>query len=179
MGVENIGPFLYSFVRFTKRRHIVEIGAGYTSLFLVQALHDNDEEMKRIHNLQSEDKCRLLDWPWTEESEVENFVQSSSPASLLCIDNCLHQKETASGASAVAQSLGLGSYLEFIQGDAFDMDLPDNSVDILWCDFGVGPRMIDFVQNMWGAIRPGGLSFHLDESAHQILGGSSATPGSL
>lgn len=37
MGVENVGPLLYSLVRFTKVRSIVEIGAGYTSLWLLQA----------------------------------------------------------------------------------------------------------------------------------------------
>ena len=157
MGVENVGPFLYSFVRFTKKRRIVEIGAGYTSLYLLRALADNQEEMTRIHKLQNEGKCRLLDWPWAAPEVVDDYCRSQSTSALLCIDNCLHQKETASGASAVARSLGLDEYLEFIQGDAFELDLPENSVDILWCDFGVGSRMGDFCRNHWKSIRPGGF----------------------
>jgi len=161
--VENIGQLLYSFIRFTKKRRIVEIGAGYTSLFLLKALHDNDQEMQRIHNLQQDGKCRMLDWPWTVESVVEDYVGqdgshiTDTASSLICIDNCLHQKETASGATAVAQSLGLGRYLDFVQGDAFELELPPNSVDVYFCDFGVGSRMKDFAQNMWPAIRPGGF----------------------
>jgi hypothetical protein len=155
MGVENLGPLLYSFIRFTKRRRIVEIGAGYTSLWILQALKENDEELERIRELQRDEKCRLLDYPFTIPPIVENFDKES--ASLLCIDNCAHQKETATGATAVAKSLGLDSYMEFMKGDAFELELGENSVDILWCDFGVGARMREFVSSNWFSIRPGGF----------------------
>lgn len=70
MGVECAGLFLHSFIRFTKVRRVIEIGAGYTSLWILQALNDNDEELSRIQDLQRKGQCRLLDWPWT----VPNFV---------------------------------------------------------------------------------------------------------
>ena len=35
MGVENLGPFLYSFLRFTKMRRVVEIGAGKYEVNLI------------------------------------------------------------------------------------------------------------------------------------------------
>ena len=38
-------PVLYALVRFVKPKTVLEIGAGYTSLFLLQALRDNDEEL--------------------------------------------------------------------------------------------------------------------------------------
>ena len=155
MGVENIGPFLYSFIRFTKLKSIVEIGAGYTSLWILQALKDNDDEMERILNVQRSGTCRLLDWPWAVPDQVEWF--SRRQGTLLCIDNCLHQKETATGATAVAKTLGLGGYMQFLQGDAFDLELKPESIDILWCDFGVGSRMKDFCLTGWPSIRPGGF----------------------
>lgn len=155
MGVENIGPFLFSFVRFTKLKHAVEIGAGYTSLWILQALKDNADELDRIRDLQRDGKCRLLDWPWTVPEIAEHH--DDSPSSLLCVDNCLHQKETATGAAAVARSLGLDSYMKFVRGDAFDLDLDDESIDLLWCDFGVGSRMQEFVTKSWSSIRPGGF----------------------
>jgi predicted O-methyltransferase YrrM len=155
MGVENMGPFLYSFLRLTKKRQIVEIGAGYTSPWLLQALKDNDDEMERIRELQRSGQCRLMDWPWTVPEAVEEYDQLQ--ASLLCIDNCAHQKETATGAAAIAKSLGLDSYFQFLQTDAFELELPDDSVDVLWCDFGVGSRMKDFVAGAWSSLRPGGF----------------------
>jgi len=154
MGVENAGPLLYSFIRFTKVRTIVEIGAGYTTLWLLQALKDNDDEMTRVHKLEQEGKCKLLDCNWTVPNIVEDYNDRSS--SLLCIDNCLHQKETATGAGAISETLGLGSYLKFVKGDAFDMKFDTESIDMLWCDFGVGSRMKDFVSSAWKSIRPGG-----------------------
>jgi hypothetical protein len=155
MGVENMGPFLYSFLRLVKRRQIVEIGAGYTSAWILQALHDNDEELERIRTLQRAGQCRLLDYPWTAGEQVEAYDEQA--ASLLCIDNCEHQKETATGATAIAKSLGLDPYFSFLQCDAFDLELEEASVDVLWCDFGVGARMKEFAAGAWASIRPGGF----------------------
>lgn len=78
-------------------------------------------------------------------------------ARLLCIDNCEHQTETTTGAGAVAKCLGIDSYFEFRKGDAFDLDLAPETVDALWCDFGVGSRMAEFMTSTWTCIRPGGF----------------------
>jgi len=155
MGVENMGPFLYSFLRLVKKRRVVEIGAGYTSLWILQALKDNEDEMERIRTLQRDGHCRLLDWPWTVPSIIESYDEER--AMLLCIDNCEHQKETATGASAVAQSLGLSEYMKFLRSDAFDTPLEKDSTDVLWCDFGVGSKMRKFVASTWPSLRPGGF----------------------
>lgn len=93
MGVENAGPLLYSFVRFTKCKNIVEVGAGYTTLFLLQALKDNEEEMERIVNLDLEGRLRMLDYPFGTP-RLKEWISSpdNPPSSLLCIDNCEHQR---------------------------------------------------------------------------------------
>lgn len=160
MGVENAGPLLYSLVRFTKSRRVVEVGAGYTTLFLLQALKDNEDEMKRIIDLEKDGRLRLLDYPFGIAHKLEEW-DTESASSLLCIDNCEHQKETASGAVGVARTLGLDSYLEFLRGDAFDaLDThfsDTESIDLLWCDFGVGSRMKEYAASVWKYIRPGGF----------------------
>jgi len=162
MGVENAGPMLYSLVRFAKCRNIVEVGAGYTTLFLLQALKDNDEEMQRVVDLELEGRLKLLDYPFGTP-RLKEWVPSTAnpPSSLLCIDNCEHQKETASSAVNVARTLGLESYLHFLKGDAFDaLDTHFSqveSIDLLWCDFGVGSRMREYASNVWKYIKPGGF----------------------
>ena len=155
MGVENLGPLLYSFLRMTKKRRVVEIGAGYTTLWILQALKDNDLELESVRSIQRRGECKLLNIDWTIHPTVEDF--DSEPSKLLCIDNCEHQRETASGAGLVAKTLGLDSYLEFIRGDAFEMNFPESSVDVLWCDFGVGVRMSEFISSAWDCISPGGF----------------------
>jgi len=155
MGVENLGPFLYSFLRMTKKRRVVEIGAGFTTLWILQALKDNDLELQSVRSIQRSGECKLLNIDWTIHPIVEDF--DSEPSRLLCIDNCEHQRETASGAGLVAKSLGLDPYLEFRRGDAFDMNLPNSTVDVLWCDFGVGARMKEFISSAWDCVSPGGF----------------------
>jgi predicted O-methyltransferase YrrM len=163
MGVENVGPLIYSFVRFVKSRQIVEIGAGYTTLYLLQALKDNEEEMRRVLDLELDGRLRLLDYPFgTPRLKEWSPSSSANPSSsLLCIDNCEHQRETASSAVNVARTLGLDQYLNFLKGDAFDAletHFPEvESIDLLWCDFGVGARMRDYVSKVWRFIRPGGF----------------------
>lgn len=132
-----------------------EIGAGYTSLWILQAMKDNDDEMKGIQSIQSKGQCRMLNIDWTIHSKVDDFNGES--ARLFCIDNCEHQKETATGVRAVAKTLGLSDYFEFRQGDAFDLDLGTETLDLLWCDFGVGSRMKEFMSSAWKSIRPGGF----------------------
>lgn len=163
ISVENLGPLLYSLIRFTKRRRIVEVGAGYTTLWILQALKDNDDEMQRINELDNEGRLRMLDYPFGTPALKEWKLSSSSYTrpSLLCIDNCEHQRETASSAVRVAETLGLDSYIEFLQGDAFDaLDTHFSeleSIDLLWCDFGVGSRMKEYAANVWKYIKPGGF----------------------
>ena len=36
MGVENMGPLLHALIRFTKPKRVFEIGAGATSLYILQ-----------------------------------------------------------------------------------------------------------------------------------------------
>ena len=175
MGVESIGPFLHSFIRFTKVQSIVEIGAGYTTPWILQALQDNEMEFHRIKALYDEDKCRLLNYPWTvsnymnqpmshnhkrgnQDDTKTKTTQQKYRYSLKCVDNCLHQRETATGAMGVARALGLDGYLDFMEGDAFALQFDPESIDLLWCDFGVGSKMKDFIAGgAWESIKPGGF----------------------
>lgn len=42
MGTDTMAPMLYSLIRFTRARTVLEAGMGYTTPFLAKALHDND-----------------------------------------------------------------------------------------------------------------------------------------
>ena len=86
-------------------------------MFLLQALKDNDEEMKRVVDLDMEGRLRMLDYPFGTPRVKEWVPSPTNPSSsLLCIDNCEHQRETASSAVNVARTLGLESYLQFLKG---------------------------------------------------------------
>lgn len=156
MGVERAAPVLRSLVGFLKPRRILEVGAGYTSLHLLRALQENDEDLARIRRLQRSGRCELLEWPWTVQDFVEEY--DAVPAKLVCIDNCAHETESASSVSSIAADLGLDGYLDFIKGDAWDMEdlYASESFDLFWLDFGVGEAVGAFVEKVWPAIVPGG-----------------------
>jgi hypothetical protein len=154
MGAENLGYLLHSLVRFLKPKVIMEIGAGYTSLYILQALRENEIEMERVKDCVLKGRMKLLDYPWTIEDEVVNW--GGRECKLTVLDNCKHQKETASSAVGIARKLNLHEYLDFKVGDAYEANFEKESVDMLWCDFGVGGRMVEFMKSNWGCIKPGG-----------------------
>ena len=156
MGVENAAPLLYDLARFVKPRRVLEVGAGYTSLWLLKALADNDAELARIRELQRGGEAELLHWPWTVGDYVEGH--DAVPARLVCIDDCAHQSEAASSIPAIAGELGLAEYFSFAKGDAWLMDdlYEGGSFDLFWLDFGVGTRVAEYVAKIWPAIEPGG-----------------------
>ena len=75
MGAENLGPLLYSYVRFTKPARVLEVGAGYTSMFILQALRDNAAELDAYRELRGAGLCKCGDVPWSVD---EFFVGGQS-----------------------------------------------------------------------------------------------------
>lgn len=153
MGVEHVAPLLYSLVRFLKPVTIAEIGSGYTTLFLLRALRDNERELARLKGL-GPDKRRLLDWPWIADRYIDNYEKPS----LHCVDDCKHGAQSASRTQDVAAREGLERYLNFEQGDAFDAKFSDNSIDFFWCDFGAGENLPFFLTTIvLPAVKNGGF----------------------
>lgn len=117
MGMENMAPLLYSILRFHKPVKVLEVGAGFTTIFALQALHDNDGEIDAYQQL-----CRgkIFEWPklnWVNEG----YLQRSGGyrrSQLYCVNNMAHTGTTARLVSTVATSLGLEDLLTFIEGDA-------------------------------------------------------------
>lgn len=85
MGAENIGPLLYALCRFVKPRRVLEVGAGYTSLWLLQALADNSAELQRCRqSLQTDGHlvsgCAWL-LPWVEGKGRDGAAAGDQAAS--------------------------------------------------------------------------------------------------
>jgi hypothetical protein len=78
-----------------------------------------------------------------------------------------HEHTTANVVCGIAEHLGLSSFLELIQADAYELptgkgvagDGGGEWIDVLWLDFGVGVggRLAPFLEGWWPRIRPGGL----------------------
>lgn len=159
MGVENMGPLLYSLVRFTKPRHVLEIGAGYTSVFLLQALKDNFDEMQTYRRMQASGQAHIKGTPWTVEAYVN---ENSGPGMLHTVDNMAHEHTTAHKVKEIAGVLGLSSFLTLHEHDAFTfcsqvlMLRPDIMLDLVWIDLGAANRMRMIMKEYWPRVNPSG-----------------------
>ena len=162
MGAENMGPLLYTLARFSKPKNILEIGAGYTSIFLLQALEDNAEEGRRYSHMISDGKAMIGDVPWVvKDYEFDRLTHST----LHIVDNCAHEHTTAHRVDEIAQRLGCRDRLRVHVTDAFASELPSTLAipeapcfDMLWIDLGAAHRIAGFFDAWWSRVNPeGGL----------------------
>ena len=136
MGVENMGPLLYSLIRFVKPRRILEVGAGYTTLFILQALKDNEAELKHLRAENTANAAAAFSEGSVDSNDnssagketgffVEEALGNSGDSFLHCVDNQEHDVFTAHGGLgavvSVAAELGLGHLLQIHTADAFDL----------------------------------------------------------
>ena len=148
MGVENMGPLLYSLIRFVKPRTILEVGAGYTTLFVLQALKDNEAELSHLRAEKSLNAAAVAanesggDPSGHAEVEAEaeagfyveealgisggdSESESAGTSVLHCVDNQEHDVFTAHGGLgaviSIAEELGLEHLLQVHTADAFEL----------------------------------------------------------
>lgn len=169
MGTENMAPLLYTLVRFVKPRRLLEIGAGYTSLFLLQALRDNAAELDALDRMRRAGPVCCGEAPWLLEAYfspghsrgADADVEGLPTPLLRCVDNLTHPGTTAGLVEDAAARLGLTPFLALEVADAYSFDEalpPEEAIDFLWVDFGAKDRLDDLFRRYWPRLRPGGLA---------------------
>src|SRR5215472_4603928 len=125
MGVELVSPLLHSLIRCTKPRSVLEVGAGYSSIFILQALADNlEEHRERQHLLKGHVRSdqhtgmrRLLKGRHPLPlARPEYYGQDYSPV-LSIIDDVSHPATSAREVESIAAQLNLSPLLRFHKGD--------------------------------------------------------------
>eukprot|EP00041_Stephanoeca_diplocostata_P014044 m.252131 g.252131 ORF g.252131 m.252131 type:complete len:674 (-) comp19555_c0_seq1:426-2447(-) len=166
MGVENMAPLLYSLIRFTKPIRVLEVGAGYTSPFMLQALKDNYTEMSAYKEQHLAGKCTVGEhnMPWCVDEYMRKAGTEEHFGVLHCIDNLAHEHTTAHLVIEAAQALDALDHLDLYIKDAWEYaktcPLPEadqESLDMVWLDFGQGDKLGLFIDQIWPRIRPGAL----------------------
>jgi predicted O-methyltransferase YrrM len=141
MGTENMAPLLYALARFIRPKNVLEIGAGYTTLFLLQALADNDADHR--HEIAAIAKgARTTGQRRARHSllRVEHYRTPHRPK-LFSIDDDSHPERPAARVRGMAKALGLGPYLRFEQttSQSFAKRWKRRSslrFDLMWLDAG-------------------------------------------
>ena len=129
MGTESVGPLLRSLVRMVRPNRILEIGAGYTTPFLLEGLEKNEELF--------DDYSKCLN-----EEYVKNHKENYDPKLVIIDDISLGKFKKDFNIDS--------KYVEFIEGKfqgksqkLFDTYGP---FDFVWFDCG-GPE--EYIQFMW------------------------------
>ncbi len=132
MGTENLGGFLRSMVMMLRPKRILEIGAGYTTPFLLEGLINNE---------------RVFD----DGNLMESYFQDYSyEAKLVVIDN-LSQGELTKIAGM--ENIISSPYTEFIEGDfqgkSKVLFKKYGNFDFVWFDCGAADEYLSFFQEFW------------------------------
>ena len=143
---ENVGPFIYSTIKTIRPKKILEIGAGYTSIFFAQALKEIEEENNFDAKLINEEK---IDSDWERRHRLLNKdYQFSADSKLIIVDNFSKEKhDTARPVDNAIKKLHLDKYIDFVEADGMDLQKINEMVsnylplDFVFLDFGAGAAL--------------------------------------
>ena len=161
-----MGPLLYSLVRFTKPPAVLELGAGFTSLFLLQALADNAAELAAASAATASMSAHTMPWltpAFAASGGAETAAAAAVAASALhVVDNCAHEHTSAHRVASAAAALGIAARLTFHDADALDDALPSllapsqRHFGLIWIDLGAAHRLRALVDAWWPRVDPNG-----------------------
>lgn len=141
---ENVSIFLYSLIKAVRPKKIIEVGAGYTTPFLCQAILD----------VRSEN----YDWISASGSFSENYREHSLDynPTFTIVENYDHQY-------AIKQTKELLEYysashlVNFVEADAKDFVLNNSTeYDFVWMDFGSGEEYMFYFKEFYRTLPSGG-----------------------
>ena len=142
MGTENVGGFLRAMAQMLRPKNILEIGAGYTTPFLLEALVNNE---------------RVYDDGNLEPSYFKNYVYDPK---LVVIDNMsLGELIKKPGMNEIISS----KYIEFVEGNfegkSKTLREEYGNFDFVWFDCGASTEYKNFMDEYWD-ICSGYIFFH-------------------
>jgi predicted O-methyltransferase YrrM len=148
MGTENAAWFLYSLVRMLRPRRLLEVGLGYTTPFLLQALADNvaeadDDRRCTDAGVANDARGTVLNPAWPREYAPQ----------LVAIDDFSNSASSAPHVLQVVRELGLECHLQLQRGDfrgqAARAAGERGAFDLVWFDCGGPPDYVDFLEEYW------------------------------
>jgi len=152
MGTETAAPLLYWLIRTVRPRHVLEVGMGYTTPFLAQALQDNA-------NAFAAEKKSLTEAVPNGELALEypHYYEDPHEPELVCVDRLSDAASSAPKVLGVLDDLGLAHRCHVIEGDLRECGPQVRErlavVDFAWIDTW---DTLAFVREYWDLINPAG-----------------------
>ncbi|MEX0921391.1 MAG: class I SAM-dependent methyltransferase [Rhodovibrionaceae bacterium] len=154
MGTEGVGPLLYSLIRMTRPRAALEVGIGYTSLFIARALADAAAEHAADRALLADPQSRDRRKPLL----IPPYYTLPYAPKLYAIDDYSAENATARQTLEVLEAQGLRGLVELHEGDfrgcAAQLPPAARPLDFVWFDCGGPEEYQAFFQEYWPLINP-------------------------
>jgi len=137
MGTENVAPFLRTLIQMVRPQRILEIGAGYTTPFILEGLEANKELLRENYSEYDE---RNLDPAYT------NWHKENNDPKLVIIDDI--------SLGEFKNKFNINSkYVEFIegkfQGRSQELLNKYGEFNMIWFDCGGPPEYHEFLNEYW------------------------------
>ena len=144
-GTEKVAPFLRSLAELTRPQKVLEIGMGYTTPFLLEAIEKNSEGLL-----------------WDSNCDKEYLNKSYDPKFVVVDDQRL--EEDAERAANRRSRLKANSLVHFVEGDMTDSSVvnrvrENGPYDLVWFDCGGPVEYQYFVDYYWNMVKEYAL-FH-------------------
>jgi hypothetical protein len=153
MGTEAMAPVLYDLIRFVRPRKLLEVGVGYSTPFILQALKDNRDDFER-------EKARVAQAQHAQGALLREayFTDDYSPL-LHAIDDMSHPKGRIPEVLDAVGRLRLEPFLKWHKADfrGYGPTLGgiEQQFDFVWFDC---PVLAEFLEEYWPVIdEEGGL----------------------
>jgi tetratricopeptide (TPR) repeat protein/predicted O-methyltransferase YrrM len=132
MGTENVGPLLRSLIQMVRPKRLLEVGAGYTTPFLLEAIVNNE---------------RVFNDGNLAQSYFDNYAYE--PKLVVIDDMSLGELAKQPGMKEIIDS----KYVDFVegrfQGKAEQLLEKYGKFDFVWYDCGGTPDYEDFFSEYW------------------------------
>lgn len=140
-GTENVSIFLYSLIKTQRPSNLLEIGAGYSTFFIAQAIKDILEEIQ------------------TTESTLEinnKFWKTQYIPSLDVIENDFEKNTSLIDIKNNLKKLKLNKFVNIVNQDFFKIK-NNKFYDFIWLDAGTGENLPSFFQKSYNILTEGGV----------------------
>ena len=145
---ENVALFLYSLIKVQRPQSIIEVGCGYTSPFIAEAIKDCQNEI-------------MYDTRACIE-EYENYTSNYDPKYFV-IDN-FEMGEEYSEELNYLNKTGICEFIKCNVEDYIKIN-QDQTYDLIWLDYGNGEDYIDSFLTFYNLLNLGGtLILHSTET---------------
>tara|TARA_R110000803_G_scaffold55550_2_gene112477 strand:- start:6 stop:656 length:651 start_codon:yes stop_codon:yes gene_type:complete len=137
-GTESVSLFLYSLIKCCRPQRLLEIGAGYSTLFIAQALKDIKYDIENPKETLINPEYSPIYYPHLEV--IENGEMGIDLKKIK--DNL--------------DNLDLSKFVNINNQDIYSFNF-NKEYDFIWMDFGNGSEFLDFFEKLNKVLVKGGI----------------------